>query len=60
MKNIFDGLISRFRRAEKIINKLEDMRIQTSQLKYQKDAKKKNIEELWKNFKSHTVCNWNI
>ena len=62
MKNAFDGLISRLNMAKEIISEPEDMPIETAKSEMQKVKKKKkklkkwNIQEMWQNDKTCTMC----
>lgn len=61
---VFSGLIGTLDVVEERISELEDFSSDTSQNEIQKGKKrmnkmKQNTQQLWNNFKRHTIHNWN-
>ena len=57
MKNAFGGLINRLNIAEERINKLEEMSVEPSKLKFKKKKESKRIEytRTWDNCKRYSI-----
>ena len=57
MKNAFGGLINRLNIAEERINKLEEMSVEPSTLKFKKKKESKRIEYpiTWDNCKRYSI-----